>query len=172
MEQEDDEIGDFEGQFATAATGGPTESQQGSAMSGNVARAASTLEPRARSVSASRRMGPVGASLSRDGRPYSLALSANNSTSRFSPYPAIFQNTGLQSPSPAFDFVVDAHDTTTALGNISNVDVLQPIIEGKPVGYEAQDAELSQGSLFSQLPLVVIFQVRSCNLSWLRCTYL
>jgi hypothetical protein len=46
-----------------------------------------------------------------------------------------------------------------ATGNVANVDVLQPIIEGKPVGYELQDSESTTPSFFSQLPLVIIFQV-------------
>ncbi|KAF8609910.1 hypothetical protein BDV93DRAFT_517136 [Ceratobasidium sp. AG-I] len=150
MEQEDENMDDFEDQL-TEAVGGFAEPHYSSAL-------ALVLEPRARSVSANRRVAPRNVSLSRDGRPYSLALSANNSTSRFSPYPAIFQNTGLQSPSPAFDMIADAPDAANILGNVSGGNVLQPIIEGKPVGYEAQEAELSKESLFSQLPLVIIFQ--------------
>lgn len=151
MEQEDENLDDFDDQLV-GATDGPTEPQYNSVLG-------LSFEPRARSVSAGRRIAPGNVSLSRDGRPYSLALSANNSTSRFSQYPAIFQNTGLYSPSPAFDFVADVPDAPAALGNPPVGNMLHPIIEGKPVGYEAQEAELSERSLLSQLPLVIIFQV-------------
>lgn len=148
MDTEDDDLGEFEDQLSPG---------DGSAISANTARPAPITEYRARSVSATRRVAPSGSTMSRDNRPYSLALSANNSTSRLGLYPTIFQNTGLRSPSPAFDFVAGAPDTCVT--STTNVDVLQPIIEGKPVGYEAQENGSSTPSLFSQLPLIIIFQV-------------
>ncbi|KAH7341068.1 hypothetical protein B0J17DRAFT_344352 [Rhizoctonia solani] len=151
MEMEDDDPGEFDYQ--------PTPCGDSAAITLNTARAVPIAEHRARSVSATRRVAPLGngSVLSRDNRPYSHSLSADNSISRLqlNPYPPIFQNTGLRSPSPGFD----APDTSgVAAGNVINVDILQPIIEGKPVGYESQSSESTIPSQFSQLPLVIIFQ--------------
>ncbi|CAE6441589.1 unnamed protein product [Rhizoctonia solani] len=149
MDVEDDDLGEFDDQS--------TPYGDGSAITSNTVRAAPIAEHRARSVSATRRVAPSvnGSILARDNRPYSL--SANNSVSRLqlNSYPAIFQNTGLRSPSPGFD-TLDTSGVTG--GNVANVDVLQPIIEGKPVGHESQGSESTMPSLFSQLPLVIIFQ--------------
>ncbi|KDN48902.1 hypothetical protein RSAG8_02255, partial [Rhizoctonia solani AG-8 WAC10335] len=150
MDVEDDDLCEFDDQ--------PAPYGDSSAITSNTVGAAPTVE-RARSVSATRCVAPSGngGTLSRDNRPYSLSFSVNNSVSRLqlNSYPTIFQNTGLRSPSPAFD----AFDTSgVAGGNVVNVDVLQPIIEGKPVGYESQGSESTMPSLFSQLPLVIIFQ--------------
>ncbi|KDN48944.1 hypothetical protein RSAG8_02297, partial [Rhizoctonia solani AG-8 WAC10335] len=149
MDVEDDDLGEFDDQAAPYG--------DSSAITSNTVGAAPIAEHRARSVSATRRVAPSGngGALSRDNRPYSFSV--NNSVSRLqlNSYPTIFQNTGLRSPSPAFD----AFDTSgVAGGNVVNVDVLQPIIEGKPVGYESQGSESTMPSLFSQLPLVIIFQ--------------
>jgi hypothetical protein len=153
---EDEEVDDSDDRFAAE---GPLESQHVSGISESTVRAASvSAESRARSVSARRRTVLSGIIPFRNNRPYSLALSANNSVSRFSLYPPILQNTGLRSPSPAFDFPADFPDTSLTPGNASNVDVLQPIIEGKPAGFEAQEVEGGKESVFSQLPLIVIFQ--------------
>ncbi|EUC61676.1 MFS MFS-1 protein [Rhizoctonia solani AG-3 Rhs1AP] len=149
MDVEDDDLGEFDDQSAPDG--------DSSAITSNTVRAAPITEHRARSVSATRRvaLSVEGNTLARDNRPYSL--SANNSISRLqlNSYPTIFQNTGLRSPSPGFD-TLDASGATG--GNLTNVDVLQPIIEGKPVGYESQGSESTIPSLFSQLPLVIIFQ--------------
>ncbi|CUA68131.1 putative peptide/nitrate transporter At3g43790 [Rhizoctonia solani] len=142
MDAEDDDLGEFDDQPAPYGD---------SSIASNTVRAVPIAEHRTRSVSATRRV----AALGNDNPPYSLSV--NNSISRlqFNPYPTIFQNTGLRSPSPAFD----ALDTSgTAGGNVTNIDILQPIIEGKPVGYESQSSESAIPSLFSQLPLVIIFQ--------------
>ncbi|CAE6493275.1 unnamed protein product, partial [Rhizoctonia solani] len=123
---EDDDLGEFDDQPAPYGD------------SSDTVRTVPIAEHRPRSVSATRRVASGNAStLARHNRPYSLSV--NNSVSRlqFNPYPTIFQNTGLRSPSPAYD----ALDTSGAAGgNVTNVDILQPIIEGKP------------------LPLVIIFQ--------------
>ncbi|KAG9124286.1 hypothetical protein FRC07_012128 [Ceratobasidium sp. 392] len=130
------------------------ESQHGSAISEMTTRARSA-EPRARSVSASRRtVRSIGGAPFRNNRPYSLVPSANNSASRLVSFPAIMYNTGLRSPSPAFDLVSEAPDPSGA----SNVEVLQPIFEGKPAGFETQEAETGEESVFFQLPLTMIFQ--------------
>ncbi|CAE6426909.1 unnamed protein product [Rhizoctonia solani] len=151
MEMEDDDLGEFDDQTAPCG--------DSAAITVNTARAAPITEHRARSVSAARRVAPLGngSVLSRDNRSYSLSLSADNGVSRLqlNSNPAIFQNTGLRSPSPGFD-VSDTSGITA--GNATNVDVLQPIIEGKPVGHESQGSESTKPSQFSQLPLVIIFQ--------------
>ncbi|KAG8734812.1 hypothetical protein FRC12_018344 [Ceratobasidium sp. 428] len=155
MEVEDEDAVDPSYCFTSDPTAeSALESQHGSAISEGTVRARST-EPRARSVSASRRtVRSFGGAPFRTNRPYSLAPSANNSTSRLVSYPAIMHNTGLRSPSPAFDLVSEAPDTSGA----PNVEVLQPIFEGKPIGFEAQGAETGLESVFSHLPLTMIFQ--------------
>ncbi|CAE7216020.1 unnamed protein product [Rhizoctonia solani] len=150
MDAEDDDLGEFDDQNSHYG--------DSPAIASNTARAAPIAEHRARSASATRRVASPGNgnALPGDNQSYSLSLSANNSVSRLqvNSYPTILQNTGLCSPSPAFDTL----DTIgIASGNMANVDVLQPIIEGKPVD-EPQYSESATPSLFSQLPLVVIFQ--------------
>ncbi|CAE6517078.1 unnamed protein product [Rhizoctonia solani] len=151
MDMEDDDLGEFDDQ--------PAPYGDSPAITSSTARAAPITEYRARSVSATRRVAPSGngSGLARDNQLHTLSLSANNSVSRLqlNSYPVIFQNTGLRSPSPGFD-VPDM--SGVAAGNAANVDVLQPIIEGKPVGYESQSSESTTPSLFSQLPLIIIFQ--------------
>ncbi|CAE6420800.1 unnamed protein product [Rhizoctonia solani] len=137
MDMDDDDLDDFNDQ--------PGPSGDGSVIPSSSARTAPIKDYRVRSVSATRRVAPAGngSSLPRDNQLYSLSLSANNS------------NTGLRSPSPGFD----APDMTgIAAFPAANVDVLQPIIEGKPVGYESQDFESTASSFLSQLPLIIIFQ--------------
>ncbi|QRV99904.1 major facilitator superfamily transporter [Ceratobasidium sp. AG-Ba] len=131
-------------------------SQHSSAMSEGTTRA-TPLEPRARSVSAGRRtVRSFSAAPYRNTHPYSLALSVDNSSSRLAPssYPAIMQNPGLSSPSPTFSFLPDGPDASGA----PNLDVLQPIIEGKPVGFGTEESDLQQESVLLQLPLTMIFQ--------------
>lgn len=153
--EEDEEIDESNDRFASGpGAESALESQHGSTVSGETIRATS-VEPRARSVSASRRtVRSFSGAPYRNNRPYSLAPSANNSSSRLvsSSYPAILQNTGLSSPSPVFSFLPDGPDTSGAPN-------LQPIFEGKPAGFEAQEVEPEHESVFPQLPLTMIFQV-------------
>ncbi|KAG9097281.1 hypothetical protein FRC06_007738, partial [Ceratobasidium sp. 370] len=153
--EEDEDVEDPNDHFVSGPTAeGALESQHGSTIPEEAARARSA-EPRARSVSASRRtVRSANGVPFRNNHPYSLALSANNSASHLVPYPAILHNTGLRSPSPAFNLVSEVPGTDGA----PNVDVLQPIFEGKPVGFEAQEVETGEESVFSQLPLAMIFQ--------------
>ncbi|KAJ1309574.1 hypothetical protein OPQ81_006347 [Rhizoctonia solani] len=151
MDMENDDISEFDDQLAL----------YGDSSASTTVRPAPITEHRARSVSATRRVAPSGngSTLSRDNRLYSLSLSVNNSISRLqlNSYPTIFHNSGLRSPSPGFD-VPDTSGVPVGLGNLANVDVLQPIFEGKPVGCESQGSESMTPSMFSQLPLVIIFQ--------------
>ncbi|KAG9102144.1 hypothetical protein FS749_014922 [Ceratobasidium sp. UAMH 11750] len=147
--EEDEDVEDPNDHFVSAEDA--LESQHSSAISEGTARARSA-EPRARSVSASRRtVRSVSGAAFRNHHPHSLALSTNNSTSHLVSYPAILYNTGLRSPSPAFNLISEAPDTSSA----PNVDVLQPIFEGKPAGFEAQQVETGEErkSLYGLLAL-------------------
>ncbi|KAF8710772.1 Major Facilitator, partial [Rhizoctonia solani] len=151
MDVDDDDLCDFDDQLAP--------SMDGPAIPSNSVRAAPITDYRARSASATRRVAPIvnGNTLSRDNRPYSLSLSANNSVSRFrsNSYPTILENTGLRSPSLGLNA---PNASGIVAGNGVNIDMLQPIMEGKPVAYDLQGSELAKASFFSQLPLIIIFQ--------------
>ncbi|KAG8746896.1 hypothetical protein FRC10_003067 [Ceratobasidium sp. 414] len=152
---EDEDVEDPNDRIVSGpTTEGASESQHGSVISEGTVRARSA-EPRGRSVSAGRRTvrSDNGAPF-RNNHPYSLALSADNNASHLVSYPTILYNTGLRSPSPAFNLVSEAPDAS----GVPNVDVLQPIFEGKPAGFEAQEVETGEESVFSQLPLTMIFQ--------------
>ncbi|KAF8758652.1 Major Facilitator [Rhizoctonia solani] len=151
MDVDDDDLCDFDDQLAP--------SMDGPAIPSNSVRAAPITDYRARSASATRRVAPTvnGNTLPRDNRPHSLSLSANNSVSRFrsNSYPTILENTGLRSPSLGLNA---PNASGIVAGNVVNIDMLQPIMEGKPVAYDLQGSELAKASFFSQLPLIIIFQ--------------
>ncbi|ELU44988.1 MFS_1 domain-containing protein [Rhizoctonia solani AG-1 IA] len=140
MDVDDDDLCDFDDQLAP--------SMDGPAIPSNSVRAAPITDYRARSASATRRVAPTvnGNTLPRDNRPHSLSLSANNSVSRFrsNSYPTILENTGLRSPSLGLNA---PNASGIVAGNVVNIDMLQPIMEGKPVAYDLQGSELAKAKL-------------------------